>query len=296
MRTLTLQIPPELDGRRVRSVLQYRLQIPPSMIARIKLRPTGICLNGERCRTTDTVRAGDMLSAEVGDLPCETGITPVPYPLEIRFEDEDLLVLEKPAGMATHGKALRGDATVAAALSALRGTDQPFHPVTRLDRGPSGLLVAAKSGYAHERLRRLLHTTDFTRDYLALVCGAPPEAQGSVTLPLKKDETAKNRFCTAPDGLPARTDYRLLETRGDLSLLRLRLCTGRTHQIRVHLAARGCPVVGDRVYGAETPLIDRPALHSAFLHIAQPITGAQIDLASPLPKDMEELWKHMKSK
>ena len=296
MRTLTLQIPPELDGRRVKSVLQYRLQIPSSMIARIKLHPTGICLNGERCRTTDTVRAGDTLSAEVGDLPRETGITPVRYPLEIRFEDEDLLVLEKPAGMATHGKALRGDATVAAALAALRGTDQPFHPVTRLDRGTSGLMVAAKSGYAHERLRRLLHTEGFVREYLALVCGAPPEHSGSVTLPLEKDPTGKNRFRTAPDGLPARTDYTLLETRGWLSLLRLRLYTGRTHQIRVHLSALGCPVWGDRVYGESAPEIGRPALHSAFLYLRQPITGAEIELESPMPEDMEALWRFMRSK
>ena len=291
MRTLTLEITPELSGRKVKSVLQYRLQIPPSMISRIKLRETGICLNGIRCRTTDVVCAGDLLSAEVGDLPAETGVAPIPCPLELCYEDEDLLVLNKPAGMATHGKALRGDVTVAAALAALRGTDAAFHPVTRLDRGTSGLLVAARSGYAHERLRRLLHTEDFTREYLALVCGAPPTAQGSITLPLKKDETAKNRFRTAPDGLSARTDYTLLGSQGGLSLLRLRLYTGRTHQIRVHLAALGCPVCGDRVYGTETPEIDRPALHSAFLHINQPITGAQIDLECPLPEDMEALWK-----
>ena len=296
MRTLSLPIPPELDGRKVKSVLQYRLQIPPSMIARIKLRETGICLNGVRCRTTDTVRAGDVLSAEVGDLPAETGIEPVSFPLPVLYEDEDLLAVDKPAGMATHGKALRGDATVAAALAAIYGTAQPFHAVTRLDRGTSGLLVAAKSGYAHERLRRILHTEDFVREYLALVCGAPPEEHGSVSLPLKKDETAKNRFRTAPDGMPARTDYDLIETRGGCSLLRLRLHTGRTHQIRVHMSALGCPVFGDRVYGAASSEIGRPALHSAFVHIRQPITGEQIDLASPLPEDMEVLWKSMSLK
>ena len=296
MRTLTLTVPPELAGRRVRSLLQYRLQIPPSMIAAIKLRPTGICLNGVRCRTTDLVRAGDLLCAEVGDLPAETGVVPVPWPLEVRYEDEDLVVIDKPAGMATHGKAERGDPTVAAAMAARYGTDAPFHPVTRLDRGTSGLLVAAKSGYAHERLRRILHTEDFCRAYLALVCGAPPEAAGSVTFPLKKDPAAKNRFCVAEDGMAARTDYTLIETRGGLSLLRLRLYTGRTHQIRVHLSALGCPVFGDRVYGTESPELSRPALHSAFLHLKQPITGAVIDLESPLPEDMEALWKPMKSK
>lgn len=296
MRTLTYTVPPEKAGRKVKSILQYQLCIPPSMIARVKLRETGICLNGARCRTTDTVRAGDTVSAEVGDVPCETGIVPVPYPLPIVYEDDDLLVVDKPAGIATHGRAERGDATVAAALAAVYGTDRAFHPVTRLDRGTSGLLVAAKSGYAHERLRRILHTEDFRREYLALVDGVPPAQSGSITLPLKKDAAAKNRFCAAPDGLAARTDYAVLETRGDLSLLRLRLYTGRTHQIRVHLAALGCPVSGDRVYGASAPGIDRPALHSAFLHLKQPITGAVVDLESPLPEDMEELWRSTKSK
>ena len=296
MRTLSFTVPPELAGRRVKSILQHRLGIPPSMIASIKLRQTGICINGVRCRTTDTVRAGDTVSAEVGDLPRASGIVPRPFPLPILYEDEDLLVVDKPAGIATHGKAERGDATVAAALAAVYGADRPFHPVTRLDRGTSGLLVAAKSGYAHERLRRILHTEDFTREYLALVDGVPPESSGSVTLPMKKDETAKNRFCAAPDGLPARTDFTLLETRGRLSLLRLRLFTGRTHQIRVHLSALGCPVYGDRVYGEAAPDLDRPALHSAFLHLRQPVTGAVIDLKSPLPEDMEAIWKSMKSK
>ena len=296
MRTLTLTVPPELAGRKVKSILQYRMHIPPGMIARIKLRETGILLNGVRCRTTDTVQAGDVLTAEVGDLPCLAGVVPIPYPLEILYEDEDLLVLEKPAGMATHGKAERGDATVAAALAAARGTDAPFHGVTRLDRGTSGLMVVAKSGYAHERLRQILHTEDFRRDYLAIVRGAPPEARGSVTFPLKKDETAKNRFRTAPDGLAARTDYEVLETRGGASLLRLRLRTGRTHQIRVHLAALGCPVWGDRVYGEASADISRPALHSAFLYLRQPVTGAEINLESPQPEDMEALWKSMKSR
>ena len=100
----------------------------------------------------------------------------------------------------------------------------------------------------------------------------------------------------SPDGAPARTDYTLLETRGDLSLLRLRLFTGRTHQIRVHLSALGCPVYGDRVYGAAAEDLDRPALHSAFLSLRQPVTGVNIDLESPLPADMEAVWKSMRSR
>ena len=294
MRTLSLTISEELAGRKVKSLLLHRLHIPGSMIARIRLRETGIGLNGIRCRTTDAVKPGDVLTAEVGDVPAESGIVPMAYPLCIRWEDEDLIVLEKPADMATHGKAQKGDITVANALAACWGTDKAFHPVTRLDRGTSGLMVIAKSGYAHERLRSILHTDDFTREYLAVAAGTLPERCGSITLPMKKDETAKNKFCTAPDGMAARTDYEVLETRGGSSLLRLRLFTGRTHQIRVHLAALGAPLYGDRVYGEASADISRPALHSAYLHLLQPITGEVIDLTSPLPEDMEELWTRLK--
>ena len=294
MRTLSLTISEELAGRKVKSLLLHRLHIPESMIARIKLRETGICLNGARCRTTDTVKPGDVLTAEVGDVPEESGIAPMAYPLAVRYEDEDVIVLEKPADMATHGKAQKGDITVANALAVYWGTDRAFHPVTRLDRGTSGLMVVAKSGYAHERLRSILHTDEFTREYLAVAAGTLPERSGSIMLPMKKDETAKNKFCTAPDGMAARTDYEVLETRGGFSLLRLRLFTGRTHQIRVHLAALGAPLYGDRVYGAESDAISRPALHSAYLHLVQPITGEVIDLTSPLPSDMEALWTHLK--
>ena len=294
MRTLSLTVTAELDGRKVKSLLLHRLHIPEGMIARIKLRETGIRLNGVRCRTSDTVCTGDVLTAEVGDVPAETGVVPMALPLMIPYEDEDLLVLDKPSDMATHGKALRGDVTAANALAAYWGTAQAFHPVTRLDKGTSGLMVIAKSGYAHERLREILHTDAFVREYLAIVTGTLPDERGSITLPMKKDERAKNRFCVSPDGLPARTDYTVLERGTGASLVRVRLFTGRTHQIRVHFAALGCPLIGDRVYGEASERISRPALHSAFLHLVQPITGERIGLAAPMPEDMEELWKSMK--
>jgi len=211
MRTLSLPIPEALAGRTVKSLLVHRLHFPESMVARIKLLETGICINGVRCRTTDKVSVGDVLTAEVGDIPAETGIVPMAVPdLRIPYEDEDLLIFDKPAHMATHGRALHGDITAANALAAYWGTKQAFHPVTRLDRGTSGLMAVAKSGYAHERLRSILHTDSFTREYLALVTGTLPESSGSITLPMKKDEAAKNRFMTAPDGMPARTDFTLL--------------------------------------------------------------------------------------
>ena len=291
MRTLTLRVSEAQAGRTVQSLLRREMQMPEGLVSALKFRETGLLLNGLRCRSTDRVRAGDELTAEIGDEPAETGVVPRPWPLSIPYEDEDLLVLDKPAGMATHGRSERGDVTAAAALAAYWGTDRAFHPVSRLDRDTTGLLVVAKSRYIHERLRRMLHTPDFVRRYLAIVEGTPPEPEGSVTLPLEKDPFLKNTMRAAREGgAPARTDYRVLETRGALSLVEARLYTGRTHQIRVHLAALGCPLAGDRRYGASAAPLPRPALHSAYLSLRQPVTGARIERKSPMPEDMEALW------
>ena len=289
MRTLSLTVSPEQAGRTVQSLLRRELRLPAGMISALKFRETGIVLNAARCRTTDRVRPGDVLTAEIGDLPAETGVVPRPWPLAIPYEDEDLLILDKSAGMATHGRSEKGDVTVAAALAAYWGTDRAFHPVSRLDRDTSGLLVVAKSGFIHELLRRRLHTADFDRRYLAIVQGTPEQPEGSVTLPLEKDPEAKNRIRVSETGAPARTDYRVLERRGGFSLVEARLYTGRTHQIRVHLAALGCPLAGDARYGGPMCL-PRTALHSAFLTLRQPLSGETIRLESPMPEDMEELW------
>ena len=293
MRTLTITVTSEQAGRSVHSLLRRELGMPEGFISALKFRETGVCLNGARCRTTATVRAGDILTAEIGDKPAESGIVPIPYPLTIPYEDDDLLLLDKPAGMATHGKAEKGGVTAAAALAAYWGTDRAFHPVNRLDRGTSGLMAVAKSGFVHEKLRRALHTPEFCREYLAICAGTPPGSAGSITLPLEKDPDAKNRIRVSETGRPARTDYELVGTRGGLSLVRARLLTGRTHQIRVHLAALGCPLAGDVFYGGP-PLIARPALHSHRLALRQPVTGERIERTSPMPEDMETLWKSIR--
>ncbi len=289
MRTLSITVSAEMAGRKVKSILRRKLRMPEGLIARVKLRENGISINGLRCRTIDTVQEGDILSAQVGDERAETGITPMAFPLDIVYEDLDCLVIDKPAGMACHGSTKKGDCTLAAALAHRYGSDSAFHPVSRLDKGTSGLICVARSGYAHTLFREALHTELYRREYL-LVCSPPPsEKFGKIELPIARESESGIKRRISSDGAYALTEYELLAVERGLALVKARLRTGRTHQIRVHFAAIGCPLVGDWLYGEASEKISRPALHSAFLSMSQPVTGEKIVLRSPLPEDMSAL-------
>ncbi len=281
MRTLTLLIPPELDGRKVGSVLKNRLRLARGLIARVKLRENGITLNGRRARTVDIVRAGDLLAVEIGDAPSEAPAA-LPSP-EIVWEDEDIAVINKPAGVASHG----GGAEPSAADMLASYLGERAHIITRLDRGTSGLMLFAKNAYMTERLRRELHTENLCRRYLALCLGAPEPLRGEVRLPIAR-ASGSCRRCVAPDGKEAATLYETLAASDCASLVRLRLLTGRTHQIRVHMSAVGCPLLGDAMYGSESELIARPALHSAELTLRHPLSGELLQLTASLPQDMRD--------
>ena len=286
-RFLSRTVPPERDGRRVKSLLKSEFRMAEGYIAALKLRPDGILLNGERVHTDAIARAGDLLCVRIDDPPAGNPAEPIPVPLLIRYEDEDLAVIEKPAGMLVHAAEGKGRPTLANALAARWGQEQAFHPVHRLDRGTSGLLLAARSRYVSELLRRSLHTGDFVREYLALAEGCLTPAAGSIGLPLGPAEGERFRQCVRSDGRPALTDYTTLERFPGGSLLRLRLHTGRTHQIRAHLAALGHPLVGDLLYGARTGAeLGRPALHAAFLRLRHPVTGEALAFESPLPEEL----------
>lgn len=286
-RRLSVTVGPEDEGQTVQRLLKTKLSMAQGHIASLKWRPNGICLNGAPSHTDARVRAGDVLTVRIDDGERINPAAPIPVPLRIRYEDADLAVLEKPAGMAVHGPDGQGAPTLANALAALWGPEQPFHPVHRLDRGTTGLLVVAKNAYVSERLRRSLHTEGFVRDYLALAEGLPQPASGTVDLPLGPAEGERFRRAVRPDGQPAVTDYETLGATQGVSLLHVRLQTGRTHQIRAHLAAVGHPLFGDALYGGPAAEgLDRPALHAAALRLRQPVTGARLAFSSPLPKDL----------
>lgn len=285
MDRLTLTVTEAQAGRTVGSLMRRELAMAAGLVSSAKFRPDGILVNGTRVRVTARVRAGDVLSVDVSDRG-RNEAAPADGPLDILWEDAYLAVLSKSAGVAVYGG--KGP-TVAAILASRWGESVEFHPVNRLDVGTSGLMVAAKDGYTHDRLRRLLHTDAFLREYLAVAQGAVTPAAGSISLPISRRPVSGTRRAVDPDGLPSRTDYETLSFANGRTLLRLRLFTGRTHQIRVHLAALGHPLVGDALYGAEDLALPRPALHSQRLRLTHPVTGEEIEITVPLPEDMAAL-------
>lgn len=286
------RISPEEEGRCVRTILKGKLCFSSHAISRLTRAENGILVNGLPARTTAIVRAGDIVSAEAGDVR-QPRAEPVPgnWPLPVIWEDEYLLILNKPAGMTAHVSNFLPDTpTVAGALAYTRGTEFIFHPVNRLDKGTTGLMAVAKSGHVHDLLRRALHTEAFYREYLGICIGCPSPAAGTIDLPIGRDESSAIARTVRPDGAASVSRYEVLRHSGSLTLLRLVPETGRTHQLRVHMAAIGCPLAGDWLYGTEDPaLIARPALHSHKLALTHPVTGELLCFTAPLPEDMARL-------
>jgi 23S rRNA pseudouridine1911/1915/1917 synthase len=223
----------------------------------------------------------------------QTQETPAPEPaleLEIAYEDEHLLVVDKPAGVVVHPAAGHATGTLVQALAGRTAGGDPERPgiVHRLDRDTSGLMVVARTDEAYEGLRRLVKRRAIEREYLVLVRGRPRSRSGRIEAPIGRDRRDPTRRSLDTDSpKDAVTHFDVVELLPAHALLRARLETGRTHQIRVHAAAIGLPVAGDPVYGVPEPGLDRQFLHAARLAFAHPVTGDAVEVTSPLPPDLE---------
>jgi 23S rRNA pseudouridine1911/1915/1917 synthase len=292
-RYLTLTITPELAGTEVNTLLRRQLGLSGTVLRRVKWLEDGITLDGVRVNVRVRAGEGQTLAVRLTDPAPSSGVVPAPGPLDIVYEDGDLAVVNKAPGVLVHPGHGHFDDTLGNFLMyhyKQVGDESDFHPVHRLDKGTSGLLVAAKHPHAQEKLKNQLHTGNFRRVYLAVCEGAPPQSHGTVDAPIGPAEGALVRREVRPDGKPARTCYRTVGPCGPRTLVELTLDTGRTHQIRVHMAHLGCPLTGDFLYGREDRgLIARPALHSARLELLHPVTGERLRFAAPMPADMAAL-------
>lgn len=287
---MELRVPPEHAGERLDAVLAGPLG---SRSRAQRLIDAGQVLVGGAPRPKrHRVAAGDVISVDETDRRAGPAPDAAPAPFRVAHEDPYLLVIDKPAGVVVHPA--RGHATgtlVQALAGRAGGGEDPERPgiVHRLDRDTSGLLVVARDEATHRALKAALQRRAITREYLALVEGRPPARTGTIDAPLGRDRRERTVMSTDTD-VPreAVTHFEIERALPETTLLRVRLETGRTHQIRAHLRAIGHPVVGDPAYG--TP--GRFGLHRQFLHAARlafdhPVTGERVDVRSPLPDDLE---------
>lgn len=299
VRYLRLPISAALSGLEINSILRRELHLSGTLLRRVKQLDDGITLNGTRVTVRAVAAQGQVLSVRLSDPDSRGQPAAAEGPLDVVWEDEDLAVISKAPGVLVHPSHGHFDDTVGNYFMAhchALGQCAGFHPVHRLDKGTSGLLVCAKHPYAHDKLRMQLHTGAFRRRYLAVCDGCPVPPEGTVSAPIGPVPGNAVRRAVMPGGQTAMTHYRVVRASHQRSLLELELATGRTHQIRVHMAHIGCPLTGDFLYGTENrACIPRPALHSAFLEFAHPLTGARLSFSAPLPADMARLLKEDES-
>jgi 23S rRNA pseudouridine1911/1915/1917 synthase len=288
--TRTVVVPPDGAGRLDRFLAGLE-DVGSRAAAERLLADGGVTVDGEPRPKSHRLEGGE----EVAFVPPDrrrSELEPEDVPLRIAWEDEHLLVVDKPAGVVVHPSAGHRGGTLVHGLLAhsIAGGEEPERPgiVHRLDRDTSGLLVVARSDEVHRRLQAALRRREITREYLALVRGRPPSRRGRIEAAIGRDRHDATRISLDTDTpREAVTEFELVELMRDHALLRVRLETGRTHQIRVHLAAVDLPVSGDPVYGVAGDLgLERQFLHAARLAFDHPVTGERVEVESPLPEDL----------
>lgn len=249
-----------------------------------------ILLNGERVKSNHPVRKGDCLELLMEQQ--SSAVIPEQIKLNIIYEDEDLLAVSKPPQMLVHPLTNQATGTLANAIAhhwQQKGEQNLIRLVHRLDRDTSGLVLVAKNPYVHQQLQQQMQREQFVRRYLALVQGVPVPARGVIDAPIGLVPGSIIERVVTPTGKAAVSHYWVLRQDKYHSLVCLELKTGRTHQVRVHMAHLGHPLLGDSLYGGEMGLIKRQALHCAYLAFTHPITGKKMQLVCPLPEDMKGL-------
>jgi len=290
---MRLRVPPESSGTRLDRFLAELPEIGSRAVAERLVRDGAVLVDGRARAKSHRLEGGEELEFEPpAARPSE--LEPEEMDLVVPYEDEHLLVVDKPAGLVVHPAAGHHTGTLVHGLLAydVEGGDEAERPgiVHRLDRDTSGLLVVARSPEAHRRLEEMVRRRELTREYVALVVGRPRSWRGTIDAPIGRDRHDPLRHSLDTDSPRAAvTHFEVAELLGDHALLRVTLETGRTHQIRVHLAAIDLPVAGDRTYGRAGDLgLERQFLHAARLAFEHPFTGEAVDVSSPLPPDLEE--------
>lgn len=286
-RKLRYTIDDAYSSRRVLDFLKH-LGFSHRLITKLKQSPDGILLNGEHIRTIDLMESGDVLEINLPEDKKESISIPVEMPLDIVYEDDDILVLNKPPMLAVHESHNHlGDTLSNAVAYHLKKEGKPsvFRAVGRLDKGTSGLMVCALNRYAASRLSGKIH-----KEYLAIATGVF-EGEGTVDAPIFRPDPILTLRTVDERGERAVTHWKAIKSDGENTLLRIHLETGRTHQIRVHFASLGAPLVGDTMYGKPDMRICHQALHCCRCKFTHPVSGRELEFFRDMPDDMKSIIK-----
>ena len=291
-RIFEYQIPPTDSGLSIEAFLRSR-GYSRHILTHLKRTENGICKNGEWTYTNQYLAAGDLLTVTLLEEASSENIVPVPMPLSIVYEDEDLMVLDKPADTPIHPSINNHENTLANGIAwyfSSRNIPFVYRCINRLDRDTTGLLIIAKHMYSAALLSRMSANREIHREYLAIAAGSVPES-GTIDAPIaRRDGSAIERCVDFASGERAVTHFHREWEKDGFSLVRLKLETGRTHQIRVHMRYIGHPLAGDFLYSSDFPeaqkRMQRQALHSHCLHFFHPVTQKELRFLSPLPQDM----------
>jgi len=293
-------VTPQEDGQMLKTILHREMNISRRLLSRLKMTEQGITVNGERRYVSTRVQAGDRIEVRM-EQEVSDDILPQPLPIEIVYEDEHLLVVNKEAGMIVHPTNGHYVNTLANAVVYYWQQNNEicrFRPIHRLDQETTGLVAIAKNPYAHQFISEQMIAGTVEKEYVAIVYGTPPAKSGTVDAPIDRDSDNPHIRVVREDGYPSVTHYETIEQFAKGAFMKLRLETGRTHQIRVHMKHIGCPLIGDKMYmderfageaGAMAALIDRHALHAHKLAFVHPATRQRLELTAGLPVDMKTL-------
>ena len=296
---MIFKVTAEYDGKSVLYILQNTLGLSGGMIRHLKFLEDGITVGGERVTVRRVLKLGEELVLSTADAEVEKPIKPVELPLAIAYEDEDMVIPDKPAFMPTHPSHDHYEDTVANAL-AFRYKDDGdafvFRPVNRLDRNTSGLLIIAKCRIAAAKLTRAMQEGRIRKKYVAILDGTLESDGGVIDTYMRRtaESIIVREVCDECEGADrAITEYRVIYRSERYTVVEAEPKTGRTHQLRVHFAHLGAPIVGDDLYGDASEYIDRHALHSHSLTLVQPTSGEPLAVRAPLPEDMRVLLEKL---